>query len=158
MTNINQADIERAAQWLTERATNKSYFKVLQEHRGYEWTAEDCAAYAQAERERQRSGEWISVSERLPELTQVVMTHDGEHLGIGYYNELPGEPGQGLMKYWHPDPDVTHWREIPPPPGAGPAPQKSVDMSRICIHLARPAECKICNHGFGAGAGTKEEK
>jgi hypothetical protein len=55
--------------------------------------------------------EWISVKDRLPSSYQLVLVWDGEDISINFFD------GYGFgFDTIEGEPEVTHWRELPPPP------------------------------------------
>ncbi len=57
------------------------------------------------------SSEWISVQERLPEISQAVLGTDGVTTRIGR-----AEVGSHLVSWYDLEGEPTHWMPLPPPP------------------------------------------
>lgn len=128
MTKLTQADRERAREWASKYSSYGDLLYSDGDINPYE-LAEWLAAYAQAERERQRSMEWINVSERLPETGTIVLIYTNEGHIESAWRCFDGRDEIFQLERTGPQDEpitfevsserVTHWQPLPPPPSAG---------------------------------------
>ena len=59
--------------------------------------------------------EWISIKERYPETSDIVLVSDGEEVApMRYFGQYKGS--DDWSSYFHNVLDVTHWMPLPEPP------------------------------------------
>jgi ABC-type amino acid transport substrate-binding protein len=58
---------------------------------------------------------WVRVGDRWPQVGQIVVGTDGEHVAPTEYYDWSDKP-EWLRWEWDYDSDVTHWQPLPQPP------------------------------------------
>lgn len=92
-----------------------------------------------------KRGEWVKTSDRLPQINQHVIVHDGLLSGVGIYR------GQVYLSacdwdWWHKPFTPDHWMPLPAPPWADM--RTEVKMDKICIYRTTGGYCELHSDGI----------
>lgn len=85
-----------------------------------EFTVPILAAFATQVREKAVQEKWVSVTERLPDLSKYVLVWMPDYRATWVINRLEDDKGDWHWwedgEYCHDKKDVTHWQSLPAPP------------------------------------------